>query len=139
MIVGTSASEPGEDKATELARSIQTELRRLGCYRTAVDGDWGKGSVRALTDYYKNTKQNIASTEPTVGLLGDLFLRSGRICKQPVIVKKAPVKSSAKVASDDDSPRQKSGGKKAGKRAGTSRPAAPPPDISGGIGIGGVF
>ena len=61
LIVGTSASEPGEGKATELARSIQTELRRLGCYRMAVDGDWGKGSVRALTDYYRNTKQNVAS------------------------------------------------------------------------------
>jgi caspase domain-containing protein len=139
LIVGTSASETGEDKATELARSIQTELRRLGCYRTAVDGDWGKGSIRALTDYYRNTKQNIASTEPTVGLLGDLFLRSGRICKQPVIVKK--VKSVNRVASDDEQPRGKAtGGKKAGKRSGAAiRPAAPPPDISGGIGIGGVF
>jgi hypothetical protein len=100
--------------------------------------------VRALTDYYRNTKQNIAATDPTVGLLGDLFLRSGRICKQPVIVKK--VKSSATVASDDESSGSsrssggKAGGKKSGKRSGgTGRPAAPPPDISGGIGIGGVF
>jgi uncharacterized caspase-like protein len=139
LIVGTSANETGEDKATELARSIQTELRRLGCYRTTVDGDWGKGSIRALTDYYRNTKQDIATTEPSVGLLGDLFLRSGRICKQPVIVKK--VKSVNKVASDDEQPRGKAaGGKKAGKRSGAAaRPAAPPPDISGGIGIGGVF
>ena len=29
-----------------------------------------------------------AGTEPSVELLGDLFLRSGRICKQPVVVKK---------------------------------------------------
>ena len=126
LIVGTSANEPGEDKATELARSIQTELRRLGCYRTAVDGDWGKGSIRALTDYYRNTKQNVASTEPTVGLLGDLFLRSGRICKQPVIVKKVKAKASANVASDDDSPRQQSAsGKKSGKRAGIKQAGSP--------------
>ncbi len=70
-------------------------------------------------------------------LLGDLFLRSGRICKQPVIVKK--------VASNADSLKVRAktgrtveGTRKASRRA-VSRPAPPPPDISGGIGIGGVF
>lgn len=133
------ADEQKRDKSVDLARSIQTELRRLGCYRMTVDGDWGKGSIRALTEYYRNTKQQVASTEPTVELLGDLFLKSGRICKQPVIVKK--VKSSASVASDDGGSGSNSGakGKKTSKRAGATKPAAPPPDISGGIGIGGVF
>ncbi|RUY35682.1 caspase family protein, partial [Mesorhizobium sp. M7A.F.Ca.US.001.04.1.1] len=70
------------------------------------------------------------------GLLGDLFLRSGRICKQPVIVKAKP----AKVASDNG-PSQTGPSRKAAKRAQAvpQRPIAPPPDISGGIGIGGVF
>jgi hypothetical protein len=128
--------EGQEAERAELARKIQTELRRLGCYRMTVDGDWGKGSIRALTDYYKNTKQAMTTTEPTVELLSDLFLRSGRICKQPVIVKK--VKSSSRVATDDGSGSTE--GKKASKRSGAvTKPAAPPPDISGGIGIGGVF
>ncbi|MER8447191.1 caspase family protein [Mesorhizobium sp. M1066] len=136
LIVGASAGEAEKDKAGGLARSIQTELRRLGCYRMQVDGDWGTGSIRALTDYYKNTKQIAPTTEPTVGLLGDLFLRSGRICKQPVIVKAKP----AKVASDNG-PSQTGPSRKAAKRAQAvpQRPIAPPPDISGGIGIGGVF
>ena len=86
-----------------------------------------RAPIRALTDYYRNTKQNIASTEPTVGLLGDLFLRSGRICKQPVIVKKA-VKSSAKVASDDElaarKGRRRQEGRQAGRRKQTRSPAA---------------
>jgi len=141
LIVGsTSDDTTDKDKATELARSVQTELRRLGCYRQTVDGDWGKGSVRALADYYKNTKQDVASTDATVELLSDLFLRSGRVCKQPVIVKKAKVST---VASDDDGPistKTGAGKKSGGKRSqSASRPAAPPPDISGGIGIGGVF
>ena len=137
LIVGKAVGETDADKATDLARSVQTELRRLGCYRQGVDGDWGKGSVRALSDYYRNTKQAAASIEPTVELLGDLFLRSGRICKQPVIVKKA------RVASDNggnDRASATSKRKNAGKRSGgASRPAAPPPDIGAGIGIGGVF
>lgn len=137
LIVGSTTDETDKEKATELARSVQTELRRLGCYRQTVDGDWGKGSIRALTDYYKNTKQTVASTDPTVALLSDLFLRSGRVCKQPVIVKKA---KAATVASDDGPVSTKAGGKKSSKRSqSASRPAAPPPDISGGIGIGGVF
>ncbi|MDW6024110.1 caspase family protein [Mesorhizobium sp. BAC0120] len=136
-LIDTSAAQQGEDKAKDLARSIQTELRRVGCYRSVVDGDWGKGSERALTDYYKNTNQQVASTGPTVQLLSDLFLRSGRICKQPVVIKKV---KAAVLADDSEGSNSATAGKgkKPGKRA--SRPAAaPPPDISGGIGIGGVF
>lgn len=136
LIVGASAGEARTDRAGDLARSIQTELRRLGCYRMQIDGDWGTGSIRALTDYYKNTKQVASTTEPTVGLLGDLFLRSGRICKQPVIIRAKP----AKVASDAGLSRASSSSKTAKRsQAAPQRPAAPPPDISGGIGIGGVF
>jgi len=137
LIVGSTTGENTQEKANDLARSIQTELRRVGCYRQEVDGDWGKGSQKALSDYFRNTKQASASTEPTVELLGDLFLRSGRICKQPVIVKR--------VASNADSLKARpktgrtvEGTRKASRRA-VSRPAPPPPDISGGIGIGGVF
>jgi Caspase domain len=134
LIVGTSTGGAEDDKVKDIARNIQTELRRLGCYRMAVDGDWGNGSIRALTDYYRNTKQTASTTEPTVELLGELFLRSGRICKQPVIVKKVP-----KVASDVSPAGSKAAaGRKTVKRP-ARKPAAPPPDISGGIGIGGVF
>lgn len=147
LIVGSSPNETDDQKATELARSIQTELRRLGCYRQEIDGDWGKGSQRALGDYYRNTSQASTGTEPSVSLLGDLFLRSGRICKQPVIVKKVKVAtmegtSTAKRNANAGPTRKSAGAKPAraqGKKAISRRPAAPPPDISGGIGIGGVF
>jgi hypothetical protein len=140
-----SPDEADKDKATELARNVQTELRRLGCYRQSVDGDWGSGSVRALADYFRNTKQQVAATEPTVDLLSELFLRSGRICKQPVIVKKVASAASGDNGSGSSAGKAGGGGKAGsgkkggGKRSGGTRPAAPPPDISGGIGIGGVF
>ncbi|CAH2401371.1 caspase family protein [Mesorhizobium ventifaucium] len=137
LIVGTSATETDSKKATDLARSIQTELRRLGCYRMTVDGSWGKGSVRALTNYYKNTARTASATEPTVELLSDLFLHSGRVCKDPVVVRKI---KPAKVASEAAPARKAAGSRKAARsQQQSSRPAAPPPDISGGIGIGGVF
>lgn len=144
LIVGVSGSaeKPGEDAGAKLAMSVQTELRRLGCYRMEVDGDWGKGSMRALADYYRNTSQPGAGTEPSVELLSELFLRSGRICKAPVAVK--PAKLASQTVRRNDAKAAASTGKKArgtGKRpaSAASRPAAPPPDISSGIGIGGVF
>lgn len=35
----------------ELVRDMQVELKRLGCYDKDVDGDWGAGSVRAMTNF----------------------------------------------------------------------------------------
>lgn len=138
LIVGSTATGGTDgDKAKDLARSVQTELRRLGCYRNEIDGDWGKGSQRALADYYRNTKQAVPGSAPSVELLGDLFLRSGRICKAPVMVKK--------IASSEAGGRTKAVGKVGRTQGGKTvarkpaRAAAPPPDISGGIGIGGVF
>lgn len=138
LIVGTSGNAAEDAKATDLVRNIQTELRRLGCYRMPVDGDWGKGSIRAVTEYYRNTKQAGLSNDPTVELLSDLFLRSGRICKQPVLVKKV---KPAKIASGTGPARMgtSTSRKTVRRSAPASRPAPPPPDISGGIGIGGVF
>lgn len=143
LIVGAAVSgQTDEQKATELARGVQTELRRLGCYRSTIDGDWGSGSQRALADYYRNTKQEAAGTGPSVELLGDLFLRSGRICKQPVIVKKVAtaeprVKRATSRASSQETTGRAKGGNKVSRKP--TRAAPPPPDISGGIGIGGVF
>ena len=93
--------------------------------------------MRALQGYYRNTGQKPADDQPSFALLSDLFLHSGRVCKDPVIVKQPP----ATVASDAG-PRGLAGSsRKTPRRArDTSRPAAPPPpDISAGIGIGGVF
>lgn len=141
LIVGTS-SEGSRDGNTPdgLARNVQTELRRLGCYRMEVDGQWGKGSIRALTDYYRNRKMPAASTEPTVELLSDLFLQSGRVCKQPVIIKKVkPASAKVKLVSDDRAPAGGKTGKRGARKPQGRAPAGPPPDISGGIGIGGIF
>jgi hypothetical protein len=70
-----------------------------------------------------------------VNLLSDLFLRSGRICRQPVAAPR-PVKT-ATMDRGDAAAKKATAGRKA--RAQRTRPAAPPPDIGAGIGIGGIF
>jgi hypothetical protein len=123
---------------------VQRQLSRLGCYRMAVDGDWGAGSKRALTDYYRFSKKTAPEElEPTADLYAELaFLPEGkRVCKwkEPVKPPK-PVRTTSISADDEPAVGRTKAGK--GKGKGTKaakRPAAPPPDISSGIGIGGVF
>ncbi|MEQ1951997.1 caspase family protein [Mesorhizobium sp. CN2-181] len=136
-------SQDGEDKAPgfDLNHRIQTELSRVGCYRQTIDGVWGPGSRKALGEYLQRTKQNRDVLEPNVDVLGDLFLRSGRICREPAPAKPVKTatmestgKSKAKTTGQASGRKQKTSGGTA-----RSRPAAPPPDIGAGIGIGGVF
>jgi hypothetical protein len=82
--------------------------------------------------------------EPNVDVLGDLFLRSGRICRQPVAAK--PVKTATIDRQSSGKSKAKAAGRanndrkqKASGGTARSKPAAPPPDIGAGIGIGGVF
>ncbi|MGQ0565995.1 MAG: caspase family protein [Gemmobacter sp.] len=64
----------------DLARTIQAELARLGCYRMKVDGSWGKGSRTALTSYFLSKKQVPTSLEPTADLVWQLQRESQVVC-----------------------------------------------------------
>lgn len=143
LIVGSSESDSSDPRSEkekaehiDLVKSVQTELQRLGCYRMGIDGIWGPGSSRALRNYYKNTDQARKYEQPNAQLLGDLFLQSGRICKAPVKVK-PPATAQIVNRSKHNSASRSSGRQR--QRQAEERPAAPPPDINAGIGIGGIF
>ena len=63
-----------------LARTIQSELARLGCYRMKVDGSWGKGSRTALTSYFLAKKSVPTSLEPSGELVAQLQRESQVVC-----------------------------------------------------------
>ncbi|NGN43434.1 caspase family protein [Mesorhizobium sp. CGMCC 1.15528] len=144
--VVSGADQNGSDVAnqhgSDVSRRVQAELSRLGCYRKPIDGVWGQGSQKALSDYYRQTKQANAVPEPNLDLLGDLFLRSGRVCRQPVAAPK-PVKTATMDRARDGTKASRSSGRAPQRekvqRQQKARPAAPPPDIGAGIGIGGIF
>lgn len=71
----------GPDEATILA--AQTELKRLGCYRGGIDGDWGKGSRAALAQFYKVTKQPDLGTDPTAEIVALLQRPDNATCPPP--------------------------------------------------------
>ncbi len=116
---------PGEALAVvplpdALPRAVQEELKRVGCYRLAVDGDWGAGSRTAVRRYYDARKVALtdADLEPTEALWRGLTGETGQVCAapppQPVVAKKAPQKA-------------KPAAKAAPRKAAAKQPAAPEP------------
>ena len=75
----------------DLARVVQEELKRVGCYQMGVDGSWGKGSRTALTSYYLAKKIVPKSLEPSEDLYANLQTESKVVCA--VRVAKSAVKT----------------------------------------------
>lgn len=68
----------------DVAREAQAELARLGCYRMAVDGSWGRGSRTALTSYFLAKRSVPDTLEPTVDLVAKLKGETKVVCEVQV-------------------------------------------------------
>lgn len=68
----------------DLSREAQSELARLGCYRMAVDGSWGKGSRTALTSYFLAKRSVPDTLEPTAELVAQLKGEAKVVCEVQV-------------------------------------------------------
>ena len=100
MAPGTAALPPARpltapDEPEDLPRAMQQELLRLGCYRLAVDGDWGNGSRNALRRYYAAKKAEPEELEPSAALWRILKAEPEGLCPAPapkpqVVRKTAP-------------------------------------------------
>jgi uncharacterized caspase-like protein len=64
----------------EIAKSVQTELRRVGCLTGAVDGEWSAASQRSLTLFnrYAGTKLDIKLA--SLDTLDAIKLKPTRVC-----------------------------------------------------------
>ncbi len=64
------SSRPRDDLSREkLARELQLELKRVGCYQGEVDGQWGAGSRRAMTAFTERVNATLPVEEPDYILL----------------------------------------------------------------------
>lgn len=57
------------NERVELARNLQSELKRVGCYSGAVDGDWGGASKRAMTTFLQKVNATLPVEAPDYILL----------------------------------------------------------------------
>jgi peptidoglycan hydrolase-like protein with peptidoglycan-binding domain len=76
------ASTTPEDSSAkyELARTLQTELRRVGCYDGEIDGDWGPASKRAMTAFTDRVNAALPGNEPDYILLKLVQNHKGPAC-----------------------------------------------------------
>ncbi|MGH1369538.1 MAG: peptidoglycan-binding domain-containing protein [Maritimibacter sp.] len=71
----------------QMARALQTELSRMGCYTAAIDGDWGRGSRAAVQRYFDELEDVVpASLEPVAALFRQLILGDEVECAAPAPV-----------------------------------------------------
>jgi len=63
-----------------IARSLQTELRRVGCDPGSVDGVWSPKSSDAISLFNRHAGLKLDSETPTVSALEAVKTQRGRIC-----------------------------------------------------------
>lgn len=107
----------------DLARAVQTELKRVGCYGSTVDGDWGAGSRAAMDAYYAAKKQDVGGEDPTEQLFRTLLAEGDTVCVQEASAPQpaAPAKSSTKKPATT----KPAAAKPAAPKAAAPKPAAP--------------
>jgi hypothetical protein len=64
----------------DLVWELQTELQRLGCYTSDVDGVWGTTSREAMMRYYATKKLKTTDTDPNQFLYENLKREGSVVC-----------------------------------------------------------
>jgi uncharacterized caspase-like protein len=87
-----AASAPAADKPVNLAsldtapsqndinKSVQLELRRVGCYSGNVDGDWGSDSQRSLSQFNRSAGMKLDVKTANGDTLDAIKQKSTRVC-----------------------------------------------------------
>ncbi len=86
-LVSSGAFDPPED---QLVRALQTELQRMGCYRGGIDGDWGRGSRRAVTLYVQTAGVEVPTQDAVPDLFRAIVSRPDVACPAPVVAAPRP-------------------------------------------------
>jgi uncharacterized caspase-like protein len=76
----TEVARKREVDTATLSRSLQTELKRVGCDPGAVDGAWGTKAKEALREFGRTAKVTLPAEEPTEEALKAVAAQKGRIC-----------------------------------------------------------
>jgi hypothetical protein len=63
-----------------LARSLQTELKRVGCNPGEIDGQWGDKGREALAGFARHAKVSVPGEEPSAEALEAVSSRKERVC-----------------------------------------------------------
>ena len=73
-------SAPAPPSPAELAKSVQTELRRVGCLTGSADGEWNKASRRSLELFNKNAGTKLDIRLASLDALDAIKSKAARVC-----------------------------------------------------------
>ncbi|MFT6450782.1 MAG: hypothetical protein ACJA06_000262 [Halocynthiibacter sp.] len=94
-LVAAGALDPPAD---QMARAIQTELARMACYTSRIDGAWGRGSRAAATRYFLQLGTSPETLEAEPVLYRQILLGGDVTCPAPVAAARAPARSTTTTA-----------------------------------------
>jgi len=80
---GPSLKPTDDETRRKLIRSLQRELKRVGCYDWEVHGYWGSRSKRAMTAFIDRVNATLPIEEPDYILLSLLQGHTGQACGKP--------------------------------------------------------
>ncbi len=122
-LVEGGAFDPPEG---ELARALQTELQRVGCYTSSIDGDFGVGSRRAVGRFFDEAGTTPVSTDPVPELFRQILLAGEVECQAVAVNTTRPASGGTRQPSGQPTTT-------------TAAPApAPAPKPAGGLGNAGL-
>lgn len=76
-----AATQPADDASRyELVRSLQRELRRVGCYWGEIDGSWGGASKRSMIAFNERVNSALPIEQPDYILLSLVQGHTGQAC-----------------------------------------------------------
>jgi uncharacterized caspase-like protein len=64
----------------DVTKSVQAELRRVGCLSGSADGNWNNASQRSLTQFNRYAGTRLDTKVASVDTLDTLKLKSSRVC-----------------------------------------------------------
>lgn len=80
-LVNQGAFDPS---AQVLVVALQTELKRMDCYRSVIDGDWGRGSRSSVKRYFDEFGGKAVTLKPTIDLFRQIILKDDIKCAAAV-------------------------------------------------------
>jgi uncharacterized caspase-like protein len=77
--VNLAALDAGPPQA-DVTKSVQAELRRVGCLTGSADGNWNSSSQRSLTQFNRYAGTRLDTKVASVDTLDTIKLKSSRVC-----------------------------------------------------------
>jgi uncharacterized caspase-like protein len=65
---------------TDIAKSVQMELRRVGCFTATVNGDWNSVSQHSLAQFNRFAGTNFDVKTASLDVLDSVKMKTGRVC-----------------------------------------------------------